>query len=101
MNHALKTGLMKIKGYAMRMKGEGMKGRMTHGKGEEQEGPNAVTPGVDNHEESTEVDPRAGTAVPSEAKHAPKETIAEPISEEHEVPIHEIHKMLGIKKPKK
>ena len=98
MNPALKTGLMKIRGMAQKMRGEGMKGRFAKGKGESHEGPNAVTPGVDNHEESTEVDPRAGSAVPSEVKHAPKE--AEPISEEHEVPMAEIHKMLGIKKKK-
>lgn len=98
MHPAMKAGLLKIKGYATKMRGDGMKGRMTEGEGEEHEAPHAITPGVDNHEESTEVDPMAGGAVPSELKHPPKE---EPKSMEPSgKQMAEIHRLLGIKKKK-
>ena len=75
MHPALKASLMKIQGYAKQMKGEKMKKRI-----------GAETPGVDNVEESTEVDPKMGEAVPSEEK-GPKEDADKK----------KIRKMLGMK----
>jgi hypothetical protein len=62
MHPAMKAALMKVHGYAKKMKGDAMKSRV-----------GAKTPGVDNTEESTEVEPMMGEAVPSEEKAPPKE----------------------------
>jgi hypothetical protein len=98
MHPAMKAGLMKIKGLASKMRLNDMKSKMTEGEGDEHEGPHAVTPGVDNHEESTEVNPEAGSAVPSELKHAPKEQMKRDTP--NETSLAEIHKLLGMKKKK-